>query len=85
MIIFDQNKKSIVNFDRINRIGIDMGERFKIYAEIGNQKHFLGEYNYFPIAKEIVEEIAFTYKNAKSEENVMYFMPSNDKFEENMY
>lgn len=68
MIIVNQNKDEIVNFDNIENIDIvadldGTGEvPYKIYYETSSKREELGKYKAEERAKEVLQEIVETYK-----------------------
>lgn len=64
MIIVNQSKNVIVNFDNINAVYIDKDKTCKkLYANTEMYDLFLGEYATEKRAKEVLQEIITRYKN----------------------
>lgn len=88
MIIVNQNKESILNFDNTTTIRIDkQRENYEIVARVNNG-HFatLGEYATKERAKEVLQEIIKTYiESKKVQEATSMFgfsiLPSNTYYE----
>lgn len=73
MLIVDQNRKTIINFDKVDIISIDADD--EIWIETINVRYFLGEYLTPERTREVLQKFIDEYKNRIPDQNTVFYMP----------
>lgn len=73
MLIVDQNRKTIINFDKVDIILIDADD--EIWVETINARYFLGEYLTHERTREVLQKFVEEYKNRIPDQNTVFYMP----------
>lgn len=73
MLIVDQNRKTIINFDEVDIISIDADD--EIWAEAINARYFLGKYLTPERTREVLQKFVDEYKNRIPDQNTVFYIP----------
>lgn len=73
MLIVDQCKTKIINFNQTTVIDID--EEIALHAKTSNRLCFLGRYKTLERAKEVLQGIVNEYGNRIPDQNTVFYMP----------